>query len=155
MWRKLVSEAKTETISLKELNLGPIRHKALPDSALVRIKMIQHVLSDVLPVSLEETINNFRRDAHPLDEIIYWEKIVAAYLDLTSRKDMSREKRKEILSALLGFSAGVLDCEEAHEFRYLSYEEVVNVGETYLVVVPKIVDLKMSKIGKTPPENRK
>ena len=139
-WRKLVGEAKTEIVPVKELKEGLIRHKTLPENVLVRIKIIKRSLSDVLPVSLERTINNFRRDAHPIDEITYWERIAAAYLDLTSGKNVNVEKRKDILSALFGFSTGMLDEKKRHEFEHLSYEEVVSVGEAYLAVVPQIVE---------------
>jgi hypothetical protein len=140
MWRKLVSEAKTEIVPIKEIKPGPIRHKTLPEGVLIRIKLIHFTLSTVLSVSLESTINNFRRDANPMGEIAIWERITAAYLDLTSGKNFSIENRGEILSALLGFSTGMLDEEKAHKFRFLNYKEVVTIRDAYLGVVPRIVE---------------
>lgn len=102
--------------------------------------MVQRTLADVLPVSFEKTINNFRRDFHPWEELFHWERIAVAYLDLTAGKNLSLEKRKNIFSALLGFSTDMIDEDEANKFPHLSYDEVVDVGNAYLNVIPKIVD---------------
>ncbi len=59
--------------------------------------------------------------------------------DLTTGKNFSLEKRKDILSALFGFSTGMIDEDKANEFEHLSYDEVADVGSSYLNVVPKIV----------------
>ena len=139
-WEKLKSEATPRIAEVKELKPEPIQHKTLPQSFLIRAKMIQRTLADVLPVSLEKTINNFRRDFHPYEEIIYWERIAAAYLDLTTGKNFSLEKRKDILSALFGFSIGMMDEDKAKGYQHLNYDEVVDVGNSYVNVVPKIVD---------------
>lgn len=139
-WEKLKSEATPGIANVKDLKPGPIRHKTLPESFLIRAKVVQRALADVLPMSLEEIINNFRRDFHPWEELVYWERMAAAYLDLTTGKNFSLEKRKDILSALFGFSTGMIDEDKAHKFQQLSYDEVADVGRTYLNVVPKIVD---------------
>jgi len=89
---------------------------------------------------LEKTINNFRRDLHPWDEVIYWERLAAAYLDLTADKNFSLEKPKDILSALFGFSTGMMDEDKANAFQQLTYDEVTNVGDAYRGVVPEIID---------------
>lgn len=139
-WEKLKSEATPGIAEVKDLKPGPIQHKTLPESFLIRAKIIQRTLADVLPISLEKTINNFRRDFHPWEELISWERMAAAYLDLTIGTNFSLEKRKDILSALFGFSIGMMDEDKANSFQHLSYDEVVDIGNSYLNVLPKIVD---------------
>lgn len=139
-WERVKRDGKREIVPIGTLKDGPIRHKSLPDSFLVRAKIINHTLFDVLPISLEETIDSFRREFNPIEEIICWENIVAAYLDATYGKELSIEKRRDIVSALLGWSTGSLSEEKAHKFENLSYEEVVDIGKLYLNVIPKIVD---------------
>jgi hypothetical protein len=51
-----------------------IRHKTLPESLLVRIKIIYRIFQDVLDDSLEQTIDGFRRDSSPENEVQVWEK---------------------------------------------------------------------------------
>lgn len=138
--RELEKKAERKVVPIKDLKLGPIRHKTLPENLLVRLKIINHVLSDVFPTSLEHRINLFRRDVNPIDEITQWEKISAAYLDATKGKDLSKEQKKDIAKVLLGLSVGTLNDETAQEFDYLSYEEVVDIVNLAQKVVPEIVD---------------
>jgi len=106
-WEKLKSKGTPGIADPKDLKPGPIRHKSLPESFLIRAKLVQRTLADVLPMSLDETINNFRRDFHPWEELVYWERMAAAYLDLTAGQNFSLEKRNEVLSALFAFSASL------------------------------------------------
>jgi|RhiMetdeSRZDD1v2_1073273.scaffolds.fasta_scaffold179753_1 TIR domain len=141
-WEKLKSKGTPGIADPKDLKPGPIRHKSLPESFLIRAKLVQRTLADVLPMSLDKTINNFRRDFHPWEELVYWERMAAAYLDLTAGQNFGLEKRNEILSVLFAFSTGMMDKDKANKFQHLSYEEVTDVGRAYLNVVPKIVDLE-------------
>jgi TIR domain len=141
-WEKLKSKGTPGIADPKDLKPGPIRHKSLPESFLIRAKLVQRTLADVLPMSLDKTINNFRRDFHPWEELVYWARMAAAYLDLTAGQNFGLEKRNEILSVLFAFSTGMMDKDKANKFQHLSYEEVTDVGRAYLNVVPKIVDLE-------------
>lgn len=66
--------------------------------------------------------------------------MAATYLDATNGKNLSREKRKDILKVLSGISVGVLNDENAQEFEHLIYEEVVEIVNLYGAVVPKVID---------------
>jgi len=140
LWRKKLSEAKVERVHREEIKIGPIRHKNLPDNVLVRIKIIHYTFADVFNKPLEETINLFRRDLNVSDEIAVWEKLAAAYLEVTSSGDFIKDKRREIAKVLIGLSVGVIDDEKAQEFEHLSYQDVLDIAGLYRNVVPKVVE---------------
>jgi hypothetical protein len=71
LWRKKLSEAKTELVRPEDLKFGPIRHKDLSDNLLIRIKIIYYIFADIFNKTLDETINLFRRDLNIHDEIAY------------------------------------------------------------------------------------
>jgi hypothetical protein len=135
----LRKKAKKELVSRKSLKMGPIRHEKLPDGLLIRIKLINHIFDSVMPMPLSHSINLFRRDVNPAEEIGHWERLAAAYLDITCNKNFSQEKCKDVAMVLMGISVGTLSDENAQEFDHLNYEEVVDIVESYRKVVPEIV----------------
>lgn len=117
-----VSQIKRVPIS--DLKPGPIRHNKLPSSFINRIKVIHNTFSDVLNISLEETIENFKRDLHPGREILIWEHVMGAYIDVTKNKNWNRNKKKEALGLLLVNSSGPLSLGDIKSVKYLSKKEV-------------------------------
>ena len=138
--KQIIEESEVRKVQIADIMMGPIRHKTLPATLLVRIKIIQRILWDVMPISLKLTINDFRRDAHPDKEVGVWEKITAAYLDTIRGKFLSIDQRKEILKIILVLSTGPLDKEDFAKLKYLSREEVKNLQETFQSVIPDISD---------------
>lgn len=130
--------AKSAVLPIESLRAGPIRHAKLPESFLVRIKLINHIFSDVLPQSLDRAVNAFISHINPLEEIVCWERMAAAYLDATKGKRLPKEKRRDILRALLGWSIGSINKDTPHRFEHLTDTEVVHVGELYRDAAPKI-----------------
>jgi len=62
-------------VRLSDLKFGPIRHPVLPDDFIERIKAFKKILSDFDAVSLEQTVDNFKRDTNPESELLIWERI--------------------------------------------------------------------------------
>lgn len=94
-------------VRTENLKLGPIRHEQLPDALIQRIKVIHDALREVLSVSLEERIDDFRRDLYPEREVEVWELIVAAYKDITSQHGVRLSEKRQILSALVALTMGM------------------------------------------------
>jgi hypothetical protein len=105
--RAELSARPSQTVPIADLKLGPIQHGKLSEDLLARIRILHNVLSDVLKVSLEETIDNFRRDTDPESEIRTGEAIADAYLTVREERDLSLEQRKALLSAILGAALGI------------------------------------------------
>jgi hypothetical protein len=120
-----------ENIPIEDIRFGEPRHETLPDTLLVRIRISHKIFADVLDISLEDTIYNFRCDTTPEEEIEIWERMGAAYLEATYNKAMSLETKKAILSVLLDRSQGILKKHEYGNFAPLSDEEVEQIIQLY------------------------
>jgi len=71
MTRKRIDPAK--------LKRGPIRHEELPLALISRINYLRSTLHEVHPMSMEEWLDGFRRDANPESEVRWWERLTRLY----------------------------------------------------------------------------
>lgn len=92
---------ETEDISTE----GPIRHPNFPLTLENQILVSRHVFFEVLPMSIEETLHNFRRDTHPESEVELWEGMAAVYLSFLPIASSPKEKAS-LFAALLSASTG-------------------------------------------------
>jgi len=87
-----------QTINPNDIQISSVVHDSLTTIQIDKIKIIQSTFSEVYPVSLEETITNFKRDQNPDSEIDIWLKMAEAYkkyidfkkgkLDLNTKKEV-------------------------------------------------------------------
>ena len=94
--------------SLKE---GPLRSE-LSEDQIRRITRFQSVLEEAYPTSLDETLENFRRDQNPETEIRLWEHMTELFeRELGERPAADGEERKLLFRVILtcSFSANVND----------------------------------------------
>ena len=71
----MIRTMRQRAIKLTELKKGPIRHPVLPEDLFLRIKAFKEILAGVDNMTLDEVIDDFKRDAHPEREIAVWERI--------------------------------------------------------------------------------
>jgi len=71
-----------EPVRVSELVPPPVRYEKLPRSLLMRISVIHQVFLDVMDVSLEKTIANFKHDLRPDREVAIWEAMATEYLSV-------------------------------------------------------------------------
>ncbi|MFH7005001.1 hypothetical protein [Flavobacterium bizetiae] len=101
-YKKAQKNEKTQTIIPNNLVPGPIVHDKLSDEQIEKITKIQTVFYDVYPVSLEETITNFRRDRNPDNEIKVWFTMMQTYEKFVSNHpDITLEKKSEAFKLIL------------------------------------------------------
>src|ERR1700724_2724083 len=94
-------------VELSHLRPGPIRHSVLPDDFIERIKAFKEILGDVDGASLAKTIDNFKRDTHPENELVIWERIASTFqMFLSHNPTTDPAMRKDILAVLIGASMG-------------------------------------------------
>src|SRR6266436_6156283 len=100
----------TKRMRPSDLHKGPIQDAVLPDDFIDRVRTFKAVLSDVDRTTLEETIDNFKRDMHPEEELAIWERIANTYqLFISHNPTTDLAIRKEIFAVLLGASMGTDD----------------------------------------------
>lgn len=86
---------------------GIIKHSALSEELIERIKAFKQVLVDVEKIPLEQTIDNFLQDTNPEREIRIWEKIASAYQSFISENLITDTViKKEIYWVALSASTG-------------------------------------------------
>jgi len=108
LFDKIIATAEPRLVAIDALQQPekPI-HSSLPADLERRIRLIQGALYEVLPISLDETIENFKRDVHPEREVEHWEAIAGAYLQLVHELSVdSPEARKEIFAFVGGAYSG-------------------------------------------------
>ncbi len=76
---------KRTTLFTKAIERGPIRHTDLTVEQLNKIKFIHQSFLEVFPVSLKETVNNFKRDKNPDHEITIWLEMANAYTNFLDK----------------------------------------------------------------------
>ncbi|WP_353777421.1 hypothetical protein [Winogradskyella sp. 3972H.M.0a.05] len=95
-------ERETIMIDPSELIPGPIQHKDLSENQLTKIKSIHKTFEEVYPISLEETITNFKRDLNIDKEINLWLKMEETFQNIINEKEYGKtEERKEVFKIIL------------------------------------------------------
>ena len=102
----------------EDLKPGPIRHEQLPPSLLARVEYLRSTLEEVYPLSMAEWLDGFQRDAHPEQEVLWWERLARCYVEYTSPKELNAAQRKAAFNVIcklgLGASAGELGADLAN-----------------------------------------
>jgi hypothetical protein len=101
MSRKRIDPAK--------LKPGPIRHERLPLSLVARINYLRSTLHEVHPLSMDEWLDGFQRDANPESEVIWWERLTRCYRGYSDTKDLSAEQKKALFDVVFRLGMGLDD----------------------------------------------
>ena len=96
----------------KDLKPGPIRHQQLPPTLIARINSVRLALDEVYPQSMAEWLDGFQRDAHPEQEVIWWERLASCYVGYCSRKELNPEQKQAAFNVIckLGLGARRRSC---------------------------------------------
>ena len=112
-----------EPIPLFQLRPGPIRHPQLDPDLIERIRAFKQILAEVDTSTIDQTIDNFKRDQHPASEAAIFERIAATYqLYLSQNLTDDLATKKDIFHVLVGASMGVVDF--ADRVRHLTKEQI-------------------------------
>ena len=98
MTRKRIDPAK--------LKRGPIRHQQLPLTLVARINYLQTALHEVYPQSIDVWLDAFKRDAHPEQEVVWWERLTRCHLAYTDDKELTSEQRSAAFKIIFGLCMG-------------------------------------------------
>ena len=97
-------------VKISDINESPIRHSELPSELIDRIKVFKEKLSEVELIPVETTINNFKCDKNPENEILIWERIANTYTQyLHDNPSTELSFKKDVYSVLLRLTMGVSD----------------------------------------------
>ena len=131
---KSTLDSNNETTNIENLTPGPIVHESLSDEQLEKIKFIQKTFDEVYPVSLEETITNFKRDQNPDNEINVWLGMSKAFQPFAI-KNSGEEKleiRNEAFKLILMRSMMTeKEAISSSELKVLSENEIQEILRNY------------------------
>jgi hypothetical protein len=114
---------------LSDLQVGPIRHPSLPNEFINRVKAFKAILGDVDAMSLEKTLDSFKRDAHPENELLIWERIAGTFhLFLSHNPTNDPAVRRDIYVVLTAASMGHDDW---HDISHLTADQIKNLVVNY------------------------
>lgn len=138
------SEGTEQEVALGDLQQGPIRNDALSEEQLESIKFIHEAFIEVLPISLEETTESFKRDQNPDTEINVWLNMAKAYQSVLSADSgfSDLNKKTEVFKLILMRSMlSEEEAIEAAELKLLTTEEIKEVlGKYALDAQPLMVE---------------
>ena len=119
----------SETANIENLIPGPIVNESLSKEQLEKIGFIQETFHEVFPVSLDETITNFKRDQNPDNEINVWLNMAKTFNLFASEKlEVRKEAFKLILTRSMMSKKETLN---SLELKRLSKKEVEDILNNY------------------------
>lgn len=77
---------------------------------LGRIRLLRAALLEVYPQSMAAWVEGFARDARPEDEVAWWERLAACYLEYVAAMRIAPAQRRRVYDVLLGLTNGA--CKE-------------------------------------------
>src|SRR5689334_4789565 len=110
-----------------------VTHDSLSTQRLKEIERIQHVFSEVMSSSLDEAINNFRRDPNAGKEIQVWSKMADAYERFAVNKHFEEQDKKEEAFQLILMRSMMSEGDALRKvpLKYLSEEEAKEIFSYY------------------------
>ena len=113
-------ESTIITVDPKEIRVNEIIHDSLSKTQIDLITKIQSTFAEVYPVSLEETITDFKRDLDVDREINIWLTMCNAYVSYINSKQskLALSRKKEAFKLIL--SRSMMPSDEAIKNSKLS-----------------------------------
>lgn len=128
LYEKIIREGEIRESKPDEVFDSLVRHESLPTPWINRIEIIHRTFGKFYEPTLEQTIENFKKDLNPDREIKIWESIVSSYLEIINEYNIQEfENQKEIYKILLGYSMGVVP----KETRLASDNALFQIMEIY------------------------
>lgn len=130
-----------ETTDIENLTPSTIVNESLSKEQLDKIGFIQETFNEVFPVSLDETIRNFKRDQNPGREISVWLNMAETF-KLFAAENSGLEKlevRKEAFKLIL--TRSMLSEKEtinSSDLKLLSEKEIKDILSNYTLNVKPI-----------------
>lgn len=145
-YKKAQKNQSANTLDPKKILPGPIVNDELSEEQIKKITQIQAVFSDIYPISLQDTITNFKRDRNPDNEIRVWENMMHTYETFIAKNpEINLEKKSEVFKLIL--TRSMMDDNKVRsqtEFKILNENEVNEILASYTLESKPIIIEKHS-----------
>ena len=123
---------QVQWVDPKTIQPGPIRHEALNENQLARIRALHITFAEVDPNPLEKWVDNFKRDADPDRELEVWERMARAYRRYCETRPLSPEAKRDVFRVvLLRSTAPEQEVLEKVKLKTLSRDEAAEIMKGY------------------------
>jgi hypothetical protein len=130
IFEERIRTGRVERVPAKSLRMGPARHEALPESLIVRIRLVHEALHEVVTFDFDHAIDLYKHDVHPEREVQNWERLAAAYLKVVGEGAWTIARKTAVFRVLLGALSGATTEELIERSRPLRSHEVQRAVET-------------------------
>jgi len=108
LFQKMINEGEKKISTEYEKFNSILFHPELPNEIINRIGLFHRVIGTASGISLERTIENFKRDLHPEKELLVWEAMSITFLEITENyKLYDNDSQAEVFKILLGYTMGI------------------------------------------------
>jgi hypothetical protein len=95
------SQPRVEWVDPNLVQPGPVRRESLTPEQMTRIRRLQAVFAEVDGQSVEQWVDNFKRDFDPDRELAVWERMADAYTRYCSNRTLSAEAKQDVFKVVL------------------------------------------------------
>lgn len=129
---KAESAGEVRWIDPKDIQPRPIQRDSLSDEQLARVRALQSIFVEVDGQSVDQWVDNFKRDLNPDRELAIWEKMAGAYTSYCTKRDLPVESKKEVYKVvLLRSMASEDDVLKRLELKILSKDDAVEITKGF------------------------
>lgn len=118
-------------ININDIQDGEPKHSQLDEALIERIKAFKTKLTEVDNIQLDKTIDNFRYDRNPENEVLIWEEIANLYQKITQGSNLSLEYKKELYSVLLMASCDSIDNTFLQKLSFVSRADAEHINSIF------------------------
>jgi hypothetical protein len=87
-------------VDASQVRQGSVRQPPFGEDVLRVVRHIRDALLDVVPMTVEEWEDGFRRDDNPADEIAFWRTVAEAYTHFTAGRPLSAEQKLDLVEVI-------------------------------------------------------
>lgn len=129
--------AEAENIKTSDLKPGNFIPQTLSDEFIERVKNFKQLLDEVESSSIDITLENFKMDLNPHEELLIWEHIAKIYSQFVSANpELSLKQKKNVFGILLRLSAGAVDISHTETLSRDMVEEIAGLYQKDMNNVP-------------------
>lgn len=144
------NKQNSQTLNPNDIQISEVVHDSLTAEQIEKIKKIQSTFAEVYPVSLEQTITDFKRDQNPDSEIDIWLQMVDAYEKYLSSKKGNVDLKTKLEVYKLILSRTMMSEEEAivnTKLTILTEKEAREILSYYTAIPDPIDVVKNRKLN--------
>ena len=96
-----VQSGQTQWVDPNKLQRGPIQRETLTAEQLQRIAAIRETFVEIDDQTIEQWVDNFKRDLNPDNELAIWERMAKAYSRYCDTHQLDLDIKKEVYKVVL------------------------------------------------------